>query len=290
MRKTLLFGLLVGLLAFSAATEARIRMNVEGLESFYKYSDVQSSLGYKLGVEYQLDTLPLFAGLNYLDTGFHEIDGSGGAAIIVRGLNTSVGYALPLNRFFDENTSAWVKAGYYIADAKGRATTGDISRNTQGFSYGVGADCMVKPWLGLRVGFEQLVAVKDFQSSADSTSNLSLFSFGVFFTEPSATPAPVRDAPSPEVRAPASTSQVFPSAATPAAPLSNTATRARVVRPVGLRGRPTADAEAPQRLNAGTLVDVTAPLMHNEVGNWYYVTAGEMKGWLLDSELDFSSP
>lgn len=218
MRKLSAAGILLATFTVSGVSRAGTVLGVEGISSFYKYSDVQNTIGYKLSAGYRLDDLPLFAGFSYINTGFHEIDNSGGGAIGFSGVNLSAGFALPLNLIPDQTVSAWIKAGYYLGDAKGRkpGAASDITDESNGFSYGAGLDWMTKSWLGFRVGFEQLVKVKDFQSGPDSESTMSLFSIGILFADPGH--ASAYAAPGPAVSLPAATEPAEPTAPPPPPP------------------------------------------------------------------------
>lgn len=282
-----------GLLASSSVCQAGAVLGVEGTSSFYKYDDVQSAIGYKLSADYRFQGLPLFAGFSYINTGFHDIDNGGGSGIGFSGVNTSVGYVMSLDQILNEGVSAWIKAGYYIGDAQAQVppATADISKTSNGFSYGAGVDWMTNSWLGFRVGFEQLAKVKDFQTGFDSESTISLFSFGILFADPShasalsnTAPAPVAPAPPPATTWPVEPVQPV----APPQPLSMPTATSAVTKPGAvLRGRPTAEMVVIQALDAGTRVEL---LDHspNEYGNWWFVSVVGTKGWMLESDLDLS--
>ena len=275
------------------------------------YENVDRANGYKFGLGYRFEDVPLMVEVNYLDAGESDVNDPmfNGVYIGYTGITGLVGYWAKAS---DKGSGFWLAGGFYTGDAEaGVSGVGSYKESASGAAISLGGVWMLTDYFGLQASLDGLLGMKDPQDD----ENLTAYSVGMVlhwpqsrrssepsrasYTPPPApayTPAPAAYTPTPAMAPPEPV--VTPAPALAPAPLPVAPVAAASAKPAGmpvigvrhtaqptaLLRQPRAGAPVDASLAAGTQVQLMQRVP-NALGIWWYVYANGVAGWVNDSAL-----
>ncbi len=253
-----------------------------------KYDDVKDGTGFSLAGGYEVDEFgkfPVFVEGSYYDSGNLKVKDSGGIRLSYDGFQLFGGVALKQKA---GNSRVWAKVGYYSLDGKVSDGSTSGAEKTTGLTFGLGGDWMFSEQFGARFEIEQPTKVKAIPGfNSDETTSLSIIKVGLVWRPDfsgSRSP-PVERAYQAPAYAPAQTvtTAVNTSATQTVVPFT-TGTVSSLRAGTGIRAQPKGDSRLLSTVSANTSVTLSGST-NNINGEWWYVTAPGVAGWVLASEL-----